>query len=62
MPAPAYGVSLTGFGVNLLVGDIPAAIALATSVLEAETVYADPDFAVLRRGSSEWTLHADQNI
>ncbi len=59
MPAPAYGASLTGFGVNLLVADIPAAIAFATSVLEAETVYADPDFAVLRRGSDEWMLHAD---
>ena len=43
MPAPAYGASLTGFGVNLLIVDIPAAIAFATTVLEAVTIHTDPD-------------------
>ena len=62
MQAPVYGASLAEFDVNLLVADTPAAIAFATTMLKAETGYADPDFAVLRRGSSEWTLHADQNI
>ena len=43
MPAPAYGASLTGFGGNLLIVDIPAAIAFAATVLEVETIHTDPD-------------------
>jgi catechol 2,3-dioxygenase-like lactoylglutathione lyase family enzyme len=59
MPAPKYGASLRGLGVNLLVSDVAASVAFAQSVLGAETVYADPDFAVLRLEGSEWMLHAD---
>jgi len=59
MPADAYGRSLGGFGVNLLVTDVAAAVAFATEVLGATLVYADPDFAVLRHGDGEWMLHAD---
>lgn len=59
MPAPEYGASLKGLGLNLLVADIEIAVQFATSVLEAEVVYADPDFAVLRGHGSEWMLHAD---
>ena len=59
MPAPVYGATLTVFGVNLLVADIPAAIAFAKTILEAETIYADPGSAVLRRGAGESTLHAN---
>ena len=59
MDAGDYGRSLQGFGVNLLVGDVAASVDFAVAVLGAETVYADADFAVLRRGGSEWMLHAD---
>jgi len=59
MPAPEYGRGLKGLGVNLLVRDVAAAVAFAVEVLEAETVYADPDFAVLRAMGAEWMLHAD---
>ena len=59
MPAPEYGRSLKGFGVNLIVRDVAAAAAFAQAVLEAEIVYADPDFAVARSVGSEWMLHAD---
>lgn len=59
MPAADYSRTLKGFGVNLLVRDVAAAVAFATEVLEAETVYADPDFAVLRAAGAEWCLHAD---
>jgi catechol 2,3-dioxygenase-like lactoylglutathione lyase family enzyme len=59
MDAKDYGRSLTGLGVNLLVRDVAASVDFATSVLGAETVYADPDFAVLRQGEAEWMLHAD---
>ncbi len=60
VPADEYGRSLKqGLGVNLLVKDVAKAVAFQTKVLEAETVYADPDFAVMRAGGTEWMLHAD---
>ena len=59
MSADAFGRTLRGFGVNLLVRDIDAAIAFATRVLDATVVYGDADFAVLRHGDAEWMLHAD---
>ena len=59
MPAPAYAHALRGLGVNLLVRDIAASLAFASRVLDATTVYSDPDFAVVRAGTAEWMLHAD---
>ena len=59
MPAPAFGRSLTGLSVNLLVTNIAATVAFSQTVLGAETVYADPDFAVMKRGATQWMLHAD---
>ena len=59
MPAPDYGRSLQGLGINLLVRDIEASLPFHQEVLEAEVVYHDPDFAVLKRGEVEWMLHAD---
>ena len=59
MPAPEYGRSLRGLTVNLLVRDVPRAVLFAREVLGVRSVYADPDFAVLRHGPSEWMLHAD---
>lgn len=59
MPAVEYGRRLTGFGVNLLVKEIAPSVEFAKTVLQAEVVYADPDFAVLRRQNMEWMIHAD---
>lgn len=63
MSPDAYGRSLGGFSVNLLVRDVPRAVAFHRDVLGATVVYADADFAVIRRavrgGSAEWMLHAD---
>ena len=59
MPAPDYGRSLRGLGLNLLVRDVAAALPFHRDVLGAEVIYSDPDFAVLRRGEAEWMLHAD---
>ncbi len=59
MPADDYGRSLTGLGINLLVVEIARAVDFATEVLGAETVYADPDFAVLSAQGNQWMLHAD---
>ncbi len=63
MAADAYGRSLTGMGVNLLVREVARSVAFLTEVLELELVYADADFAVLRHaspgGSQDVILHAD---
>jgi uncharacterized glyoxalase superfamily protein PhnB len=59
MAAPDYGRSLRGLTINLLVKDVARAIDFARRVLEAELVYGDADFAVLRRQGAEWMLHAD---
>ena len=40
-------------------GDVPAALAFQTQVLEAEIVHDDVDFAALRGYGAEWMLHAD---
>ncbi len=59
MAPPDYGHTLRGLTINLLVRDIDAALAIQRDVLDAEAVYADRDFAVVRRGAAEWILHAD---
>ncbi len=59
MPAPDYGRSLNGLGVNLLVEDMERALDFQTTVLAATVVYSDPDFAVLEAQGSSWMLHAD---
>ncbi len=64
MAADAYGRSLTGMGVNLLVREVARSVAFLSEVLGLELVYADADFAVLRHGGQEGgrqdiILHAD---
>jgi uncharacterized glyoxalase superfamily protein PhnB len=64
MSADDYGRSLKGLGVNLLVRDVGRSTLFAQTVLGAEIVYSDTDFAVLRQGpagpgQAEWMLHAD---
>ena len=59
MAADAYGRSLEGFGVNLLVRDVARSVAFQTEVLGVALVYSDPDFAVLTHGGHQWMLHAD---
>jgi len=59
MPADEYGRGLRSLTLNLLVRDVGAALPFHREVLDAEQVYADVDFAVFRRGTAEWNLHAD---
>ena len=59
MPATQYSHSLRGLTLNLLVRDVARSLPFHCEVLGAEVVYSDPDFAVLRRGETEWMLHAD---
>lgn len=57
--ADAYGRSLKGFGVNLLVTDMARSLAFARDILLAEIVYWNEDFAVLEKNDVRWMLHAD---
>ena len=64
MPAPDYGRSLRGFGVNLLVKEVARSVAFQVEVLALDVVYQDDDFAVIRHhgangATQEWMLHAD---
>ncbi|MDP6691315.1 MAG: hypothetical protein QF384_17615 [Alphaproteobacteria bacterium] len=59
MPAAEYSRGLRGLGINLVVRDVPAALAFQTEVLAAEIVHSDPDFAAIRTENAEWMLHAD---
>jgi len=59
MPADAYGKSLKGLSVNLLVQSIDSELVFQTDVLGATVVYSDPDIAVCRGYDAEWMLHAD---
>ena len=59
MSAEAYGRSLSGLSVNLLVSDITKSLAFQQRVLGASVVYSDADFAVLRGYGAEWMMHAD---
>lgn len=62
MSADDYGRSIPpGLGINLLVKHVDASVAFAKHVFEAESVYDDEDFAVLRlpQTGAEWMLHAD---
>ena len=59
MDPPEYGKSLTGFGVNLLVSDLSAAVTFHRQVLAVKEVYSDEDIAVFQSGVAQWMLHAD---
>lgn len=57
--ADAYGRSLVGFGVNILVSNVATMLAFLREVLSVEAVYAEADFAVCRYQGHQWMLHSD---
>ncbi len=59
MAADAYGRSLRGAGVNILVREVARTRAFLEDVLGLEAVYGDADFAVLRHDGYDLILHAD---
>ena len=61
MSADAYGRSLAGFGVNLLVRDVARSVDFLTEVLRLELLYRDRDFAALRHAGQDVILHADHS-
>ncbi len=61
MSAKAYGHSLRGLTLNVVVKDIDVALAFQRDVLAARIVYSDPDVAVCAGYGSEWMLHAEHS-
>ena len=59
MSADAYGRSLKGFGVNMLVRDVARSVGFLADVLGVEAVYQDRDFAVCHHQGHQWMLHSD---
>ena len=57
--AADYGRSLRGLGFNLLVSDVARAVAFATGVLGATSVYDDQDFAAMKLNGGDFMFHAD---
>lgn len=57
--AAAFGKSLKGIGISLLVTDVAAAVEFSIKILQAQTMYADETFAIMRHGMSVWMLHSD---
>ena len=59
MSADAFGRTLTGFNVNLLVRQMEPALHFQREVLGTKIVHADKDFAVLTHQGAVWMLHSD---
>ncbi len=58
IPASQLATTLTGLGLNLLVSEVDLAVRFQNTVLGAEVIYADPDFALMQAMGSRWMLHA----
>ncbi len=57
--AGAFGRSLTGIGLNLLVRDVPDHCAFLTRVFGMSAHQVTADFAILRYGDQVFQLHSD---
>lgn len=57
MSAAAYGRSLRGFGVNLIVADVDRAIRFATEVLEASISFRSDVFAAMKMSGMDFMFH-----
>ena len=57
--AEAFGQSLSGLGLNLLVRDIAAELAFLTQVFAMKAHRVSADFAIVTYGETVFQLHAD---
>ncbi len=57
--AAAYGRTLEGLSLNLIVRDVARSVPFYTEVLGFTALYSDPDFAALERQGVRLQLHAD---
>ena len=59
MAADAYGKTLAGLSLNLIVRDVASSVPFYRDVLGMTLHYADPDMAALGLGTTQIVLHAD---
>jgi len=59
MSADAYGRTLTGLSVNLIVRDIARSLPFYTSVLGLRLLFSDEDFAAFEGDGVRLQIHAD---
>lgn len=59
MTPAAYGGTLEGLSLNLIVRDVAKSLAFYVEVLGFTALYSDPDFAALERERVRLQLHAD---
>lgn len=57
--AKAFGASLTGIGLNILVRDVKREVAFLKHVFEVEAHQVTDDFAIIRYHGSVMQLHGD---
>jgi predicted enzyme related to lactoylglutathione lyase len=57
--AAAFGRSLHGVGINLLVRDVPDRVAFLTEVFGMRAYQPTSDFAIMAHAASVFQLHAD---
>lgn len=57
--AEAFGQSLKGIGLNILVRDVQASSTLLETVFDMSCHQVTPDFAIVRYGGQVFQLHAD---
>ena len=57
--AEAFGASLRGIGLNLLVRDVPAQVAFLEAVFDMKAHQASADFAIMDYQGQVFQLHAD---
>ncbi len=57
--ADAFGASLRGIGLNILVRDVPREVAFLTEVLGLTSHRVSADFAIMTYGDQVFQLHAD---
>ena len=57
--ADAFGASLRGLGINILVGDMPRCVDFLTDVFAMNAHQASADFAIMVYQSQVFQLHSD---
>ncbi|WP_027256918.1 glyoxalase [Leisingera aquimarina] len=57
--ADSFGRSLRGIGINLLVRDVPAEVALLETVFDMRCHQVSKDFAIVTYGGQVFQLHSD---
>ena len=59
MASDAYGKTLAGLSLNLIVRDVARSVPFYRDVLGMTVQYSDPDMAALQLGETQIVLHAD---